>query len=278
MVHKESNRPDSGVTVEEAPPQTVQPPLFQVVLLNDDYTPMEFVVEDLERFFGMDRQTATRVMLEVHTRGKGVCGVFTYEIAETKVSQVTSYSREHQHPLLGTREEPGSPGGRGGVLWGERDFALNQAFHQARSARHEFLTVEHLLLAILDAPKVREVLEGCGADIERLSADLKQHVESNTPRLAPSEEREVQPTLGFQRVLQRAVFHVQSSGKKEVGVVNVLVAIFSEKQSHAVFLLARAQVTRLDVVNFISHGLSRTGETKADKERDDAGVEGERDN
>ena len=87
----------------------------------------------------------------------------------------------------------------------------------------------------------------------------------------------MQPTLGFQRVLQRAVFHVQSSGKKEVGVVNVLVAIFSEKQSHAVFLLARAQVTRLDVVNFISHGLSRTGESKADKERDDAGVESERD-
>ena len=163
------------------------------------------------------------------------------------------------------------------MLSSELEFCLNQAFHQARSARHEFLTVEHLLLAILDAPKVREVLEGCGADLERLSADLKQHVESNTPRLAPSEEREVQPTLGFQRVLQRAVFHVQSSGKKEVGVVNVLVAIFSEKQSHAVFLLARAQVTRLDVVNFISHGLSRTGETKADKERDDAGVEGERD-
>jgi ATP-dependent Clp protease ATP-binding subunit ClpA len=164
------------------------------------------------------------------------------------------------------------------VLSSELEFCLNQAFHQARGARHEFLTVEHLLLAILDAPKVREVLEGCGADIERLTADLKQHVESNTPRLAPSEEREVQPTLGFQRVLQRAVFHVQSSGKKEVGVVNVLVAIFSEKQSHAVFLLARAQVTRLDVVNFISHGLSRTGESKADKERDDAGVEGERDN
>jgi ATP-dependent Clp protease adaptor protein ClpS len=81
------------------------PPMFKVMLLNDDYTPMEFVVEVLERFFAMDRQTATRVMLEVHTRGKGVCGVFTYEIAETKVSQVTSYSREHQHPLLCTLEE-----------------------------------------------------------------------------------------------------------------------------------------------------------------------------
>lgn len=102
---KGSSRPDIGVTVEEAPPETAQPPLYQVVLLNDDYTPMEFVVEVLERFFAMDRQTATRVMLEVHTRGRGVCGVFTYEIAETKVSQVTSYSREHQHPLLCTLEE-----------------------------------------------------------------------------------------------------------------------------------------------------------------------------
>ena len=163
------------------------------------------------------------------------------------------------------------------MLSSELEFCLNQAFHQARTARHEFLTVEHLLLAILDAPKVREVLEGCGADLDRLSADLKQHVENNTPRLSLSEEREVQPTLGFQRVLQRAVFHVQSSGKKEVGVVNVLVAIFSEKQSHAVFLLARGQVTRLDVVNFISHGLPRSGESKAEKDRDDAGVEAERD-
>ncbi|MGA2366282.1 MAG: Clp protease N-terminal domain-containing protein, partial [Steroidobacteraceae bacterium] len=163
------------------------------------------------------------------------------------------------------------------MLSSELEFCLNQAFHQARTARHEFLTVEHLLLAILDAPRVREVLEGCGADLERLGADLKQHVETNTPRLALSEEREVQPTLGFQRVLQRAVFHVQSSGKKEVGVVNVLVAIFSEKQSHAVFLLARSQVTRLDVVNFISHGLSRAGESKAEKEREDTGIETERD-
>jgi ATP-dependent Clp protease ATP-binding subunit ClpA len=162
------------------------------------------------------------------------------------------------------------------VLSNELEFCLNQAFHQARTARHEFLTVEHLLLAILDTPKVREVLEGCGADLDRLAADLKQHVETNTPRLSPAEDREVQPTLGFQRVLQRAVFHVQSSGKKEVGVVNVLVAIFSEKQSHAVFLLARAQVTRLDVVNYISHGLTRSGEGKSEREREDSTVDAER--
>jgi len=98
-------RPDRGVAVAEASPATKVPPLYRVVLINDDYTPMEFVVEVLERFFGMNRHSATRVMLEVHTRGKGICGVFTYEIAETKVSQVTSYSREHQHPLLCTLEE-----------------------------------------------------------------------------------------------------------------------------------------------------------------------------
>ena len=96
---------EPGLVVEEAVPKVRQPPLYNVVLLNDDYTPMEFVVDVLEKFFRMDRSGATRVMLEVHTRGKGVCGVFTYEIAETKVAQVTSYSRDHQHPLMCTLEE-----------------------------------------------------------------------------------------------------------------------------------------------------------------------------
>jgi ATP-dependent Clp protease ATP-binding subunit ClpA len=162
------------------------------------------------------------------------------------------------------------------VLSTELEFCLNQAFRQARAQRHEFLTVEQLLLALLDAPRVREVLEGCGAQLERLAMELKEHIESNTPQLPEGEEREVQPTLGFQRVLQRALFHVQSSGRKEVGVVNVLVAIFSEKQSHAVYLLSRQNVTRLDVVHFISHGLSRSSEPKAEGEEAAAG-EGERD-
>jgi ATP-dependent Clp protease ATP-binding subunit ClpA len=152
------------------------------------------------------------------------------------------------------------------VLSNELEYCLNDAFHQAREARHEYLTVEHLLLAILDTPKVREVLRACGADLGKLKQELKEHIDQSTPRLEEGEEREVQPTLGFQRVLQRAVFHVQSSGKKEVGVANVLVAIFSEKQSHAVFLLNRQHVTRLDVVNYISHGLSKIAEEKTDKE------------
>jgi ATP-dependent Clp protease ATP-binding subunit ClpA len=161
------------------------------------------------------------------------------------------------------------------VLSNELEYCLNDAFHQAREARHEYLTVEHLLLAILDTPKVREVLRACGADLAKFKQELKEHIEQSTPKLEEGEEREVQPTLGFQRVLQRAVFHVQSSGKKEVGVGNVLVAIFSEKQSHAVFLLNRRHVTRLDVVNYISHGLSKIAEEKTDKE--ESGAEGERD-
>jgi ATP-dependent Clp protease adaptor protein ClpS len=105
--NKPGNRPDDGrgLALEEAKPKLKKPPLFRVILINDDYTPMEFVVEVLELIFGMDRPKATRVMLEVHTKGKGVCGVYTYEIAETKVAQVTSFAQQHQHPLLCTLEE-----------------------------------------------------------------------------------------------------------------------------------------------------------------------------
>ena len=151
------------------------------------------------------------------------------------------------------------------MLSNELETCINKAFHEARAGRHEFLTVEHLLHAILQTPKVREVLRACGADADRLAAELHAHVEASTPRLKAGEDREVQPTLGFQRVLQRAVFHVQSSGRKEVGVANVLIAIFSEKQSHAVFLLGKEGVSRLDVVNFVAHGGPKDGEEKADK-------------
>src|SRR3954469_11702871 len=137
------------------------------------------------------------------------------------------------------------------------------------------MTVEHLLLAIVDTPKVREILRACGADVARLRKDLKDFIDQTTPRLKDDDDREVQPTLGFQRVLQRAVFHVQSSGKKEVTAANVLIAIFIEKQSHAVHLLIRADVTRLDVVNFVSHGLSKIADEKTAKEDTTEGERGE---
>ena len=104
MSEEPESENESGVAVEEAPPETKEPSMYQVIMLNDDYTPMEFVVHVLEKFFNLDRNTSTRIMLEVHTHGKGVCGIFTHEIAETKVSQVNDYARENEHPLLCTLE------------------------------------------------------------------------------------------------------------------------------------------------------------------------------
>jgi ATP-dependent Clp protease ATP-binding subunit ClpA len=161
------------------------------------------------------------------------------------------------------------------VLSSELETSLNSAFAQAREARQEFLTVEHLLLSILETPRVREILKAGGADLRRLAEELQQHIEETTPRIKPGEEeREVQPTLGFQRVLQRAVFQVQSGGRREVGAADVLVAVFSEKQSHAVFLLARHEITRLFVTQYISHGLPRNPDEKVSKE--EGTPEGER--
>ena len=162
------------------------------------------------------------------------------------------------------------------MLSSELELCLNEAFQSAREARHEFMTVEHLLLAIIDTPKVREILRACGADASRLRKELAEFIEQTTPRLKQDDDREVQPTLGFQRVLQRAVFHVQSSGKKEVSVANVLVAIFSEKHSHAAYLLTLQDVSRLDVVNYISHGLAKSGEERETRGEDAPQPEGER--
>jgi len=141
------------------------------------------------------------------------------------------------------------------MLSSELEFCLNEAFQRARDRRHEFMTVEHLLLALLDIPKVHGILKACNANIPELRRQLIECIDEQTPLLPDDEDNDVQPTLGFQRVLQRAVFHVQSSGKKEVTGSNVLVAIFSEKQSQAVYFLNLQDITRLDVVNFISHGL-----------------------
>jgi ATP-dependent Clp protease ATP-binding subunit ClpA len=152
---------------------------------------------------------------------------------------------------------------------------LNTAFQGARDERHEYMTVEHLLLSIVNTPSIREILKACGADPLRLQRDLQTFITDSTPRLTSEDDREVQPTLGFQRVLQRAVFHVQSSGKKEVTVANVLVAIFSEKQSHAAYLLSNHDVSRLDVINFISHGLAKTDETPAPEANSEASERGE---
>ncbi len=150
------------------------------------------------------------------------------------------------------------------MLSRELELCLNDAFRGARDMRHEFMTVEHLLLVMLDEPRVQQLLISCGSDINRLKKDLISFIGETTPLIQEGSEREVQPTLGFQRVLQRALFHVQSSGKKEVTTQNVLVAIFSEKQSQALYLLNQQNIERLDVVNYLSHGLAPISDDAAD--------------
>ncbi|MES1947680.1 ATP-dependent Clp protease ATP-binding protein ClpA [Salinisphaera sp. C84B14] len=145
------------------------------------------------------------------------------------------------------------------MLSQELQTALDAAFMVARRQHHEMLTVEHLLMSLLDNPGVAEVLEAVSADIPSLERELKSYIDTHVPVVPAGEDHEVQPTLGFQRVLQRAVYHVQSSGKKEVTAVNVLIAIFSEQESHAVYLLGEQGVSRLDVVNYVSHGVSKSG-------------------
>ncbi len=143
------------------------------------------------------------------------------------------------------------------MLSKELEYTLNRAFKNAREKLHEFMTVEHLLLALVENSAALAVFKACGVNVERLKAELLQFLEETTPLLSPNDPRDTQPTLGFQRVLQRAIFHVQSSGKKEVTGANVLVAIFGEQDSQAVYLLNSQNITRLDVVNYIAHGISK---------------------
>ncbi|MBP7370867.1 MAG: AAA family ATPase, partial [Arenimonas sp.] len=143
----------------------------------------------------------------------------------------------------------------------ELEVSIGQCYKQARESRHEFMTVDHLLLALLDNASAYNVLKSCGANVDLLGQGLRQAINENVSILPEEDNRDTQPTLGFQRVLQRAVYHVQSSGKKEVNGANVLVAIFSEKDSHSVYLMQKQDITRLDVVNYLSHGVARNSDS-----------------
>src|SRR5881227_4265505 len=166
-------------------------------------------------------------------------------------------------------------GGR--MIAQELEVSLHMAFVEARQQRHEFITVEHLLMALLDNPSAAEVLRACSANIDDLRKSLLQFIKENTPTVGGSDEVDTQPTLGFQRVIQRAIMHVQStgSGKKEVTGANVLVAIFGEKDSHAVYFLQQQGIARLDVVNYISHGITKTPQAHQGKTEQDSEQEGQ---
>src|SRR5437763_6982698 len=173
----------------------------------------------------------------------------------------------------------GVSGSRGSIMIAqELEVSLHMAFVEAREKQHEFITVEHVVLGMLDNPSAAEVLKACGVDLEELRGVLADFISEHTPRLAAHSDADTQPTQGFQRVIQRAILHVQSSGKKEVTGANVLVAVFGEKESHAVYFLNQRGVTRLDVVNYIAHGITKTpqqkqekGESKEDNEASEQG-------
>ncbi len=156
----------------------------------------------------------------------------------------------------------------------ELEVSLHMAFVESRQKRHEYITVEHLLLALLDNPSAAEVLTACAVDIEDLRKSLQDHIARHTPIVEGSGDVDTQPTLGFQRVIQRAILHVQSSGKKEVTGANVLVAIFGEKDSHAVYFLQQKGITRLDVVNFISHKIGKVAQN-SESDKHEEGTDGE---
>ncbi|MGO8755973.1 MAG: ATP-dependent Clp protease ATP-binding subunit ClpA [Gallionellaceae bacterium] len=158
----------------------------------------------------------------------------------------------------------------------ELEVSLHLAFVEARQKRHEFITVEHLLLAMLDNAAAAQVLRACGADIDELRAALSDFVNTHTPALPGNGDVDTQPTVGFQRVIQRAILHVQSTNKKEVTGANILVALFSEKDSHAVFFLNQRGITRLDVVNYIAHGIDKTSQTGMQKPQADSEADRER--
>jgi ATP-dependent Clp protease ATP-binding subunit ClpA len=168
------------------------------------------------------------------------------------------------------------------MLSQELEFSLNNAFQSAREKRHEFITVEHLLTALLDNPSAARVLRACGGNIDELRRNLVSFLDENVPKLAASSKADTQPTIGFQRVIQRAVLHVQGVGKKEVTGANVLVAIFGEKESHAVYFLHKQNISRFDVVNYISHGISKIPgehqpqESNPTEENEDSGTAAEK--
>ena len=146
------------------------------------------------------------------------------------------------------------------MLSSDLETSLNVAIQSAREGVHEFITVEHLLLALLDNPSASRAIRACGGDLNRLQEELNSFLDEHVPLIPEDSEEDPQPGLGFQRVIQRAILHVQSSGKREVNGTNVLIAMFAEKDSHAVYFLHQQDVTRFDVVNFIAHGIAKVSD------------------
>ena len=208
--------------ITKTKPQTKKPSLYRVLMLNDDYTPMEFVVHVLERFFSKDHEAATRIMLHVHHHGIGECGIYTYEVAETKVTQVMDFATKTSASSAMRDGKKVRVGGDGalntnedGNLMPTFSRSLEQSLHRAlalaNERHHEYATLEHLLLALIDDQDASAVMRACNVDLDKLKRSLTAYLESELENLITDGAEDSKPTAGFQRVIQRAVIHVQSS-------------------------------------------------------------------
>ena len=221
--------------LERTRQETKKPELFKVVLLNDDYTTMEFVVEILETVFNKAPAEAYRIMMAVHTQGQGLCGVYPFEVAETKVATVVDLARG-----AGLSAARGHGGGLSTMFSPALEVILTVAYREAAARRHTHLTLEHLLYALAHDPDGERILAACGADLPQLRRDLDKYLDEHIEQFSRGQQKEPEQTMAFRRVLQTAVLHVQSAGRQEVQSGDVLAATLQQSKSYAAQLLAGA--------------------------------------
>ena len=251
MMAGQDEQTDSAIQ-ERSELKTQEPTLYKVVLLNDDYTTMEFVFHVLETLFQKSPAEAYRIMMQVHLNGRGIAGVYPWEVAETKA--------EHGGIALPRGRLPVASDHRGSLMFSTSvEVVLHIAFREAVSRRHAYLTLEHLLYALAHDPDGERILAACGADLSLPAAQPRRlSWTTRSKQLPRGQEREPEQTAAFRRVLQTAVLHVQSAQRQEAQVGDILAAILQQPKTRGGGLLAEQGITRLDVLEYISHGITKT--------------------
>ncbi len=249
--------------LERTRDEVKEPPLFKVVLLNDDYTTMDFVVVILEDVFHKTPAEAYRIMMQVHTQGKGLCGMYPFEVAETKVvdgprsrAARTDFRCERASRRPDSLSEQGWWKAWTDMFSTSVELLLSVAYREATSRHHTHLTLEHLLYVLAHDTEGERILAACGADLPHLRRALDRYLHEKIETFTRGDEREPDQTLAFRRTLQTAVLHVQSAGR-EVQAGDLLAAMLQQTKSYAAQLLDSQGVTRLDVLNFITHGIMK---------------------
>ncbi len=237
-----------------------EPQMFKVLLHNDDYTSMDFVVEVLTGIFHKTHAQAEQIMLQIHEKGKAICGVYSFEIAQTKAQQVKQRAKQNEFPLLATIEEDINM----------ISIALNDVFKQAvgyaKENRHEYLTVEHVFLAIVKSVAGQEILSILDADLKRLQEGIVEHITKTIPSL--KEAVEPFETVALSRAINDMMTHIHSSGRTEASIGDMIAAIFMQEHSYAVYLMKKEGIARVDVLEVISHRYDKTNNITDEKKEE----------